>query len=143
MIRAGRGQRRTRPAGGEAAEAMPNDDGSLLGGVAKGAAKGTGKVLVGTTKVAGSVGVGVASGVAEAALGGDDSDEELVVPEYGEPRDSPDPPAADTSGRVPMPTVVICGTEVSQGGALAAILVCMLLLVIVGLTVWVVTKHLG
>ena len=123
---------------------MPNDDGSLLGGVAKGAAKGTGKVLVGTTKVAGSVGVGVASGVAEAALGGDDSesDEELVVPEYGEPRDSPEP-AADTSGRVPMPTVVICGTEVSQGGALAAILVCMLLLVIVGLTVWVVTKHLG
>ena len=121
---------------------MPNDDGSLLGGVAKGAAKGTGKVLVGTTKVAGSVGVGVASGVAEAALGGDDSDEEeLVVPEYGEPRDSPEP--ADTSGRVPMPTVVICGTEVSQGGALAAILICMLLLVIVGLTVWVVTKPLG
>ena len=37
----------------------------------------------------------------------------------------------------------MCGTEVSQGGAMAAILICMLLLVIFGLTVWVVTKHLG
>jgi len=35
------------------------------------------------------------------------------------------------------------GTEISQGGAMAAILICMLLLVVFGLTVWVVTKHLG
>ena len=55
---------------------------------------------------------------------------------------------APAAGRVEparplQPTVSMCGTEVSQGGALAAILICMLLLVIVGLTVWVVTKHLG
>ena len=61
------------------------------------------------TKVAGSVGVGVASGAAEAALGGDGDDDELAMPEYGEPRDSP----RDEPARPLQPTVSMCGTEVS------------------------------
>ena len=49
----------------------------------------------------------------------------------------------DEPARPLKPTVSMCGKEVSQGGATGAIVTCMLLLVIFGLTVWVVTKHLG
>jgi hypothetical protein len=122
------------------------DEGSLGGklvkGAAKGAAKGTGKLAVGTTKVAANASMGLAGGLAEGTMGAvrgsdseDDSetddDEELVVPDYEEQQqssDSEEPPVS------PAPKINVGGVELDRHVFLGGTFAVVVLAFVVGAT---------